>query len=603
MGFNSVFRSLQEVFPQIDVRMLRAVAIEHSKDVDAAVEFILFEVLPSMGNPPEELLTLNDNQEVKYPTTVEAESGDQSFSLMHQEELEEASTCRLSESKSVDCEDPHGTYHTSDSLYVNSSCVDEAEAGSSVSSVHGGNYHDQLRAYTEIEEMNPSTKNQEVNLIVGFHQSPHASSSMTHEDAGVNDHCRDAQCSDIQSLKKVLAYDSVSATCRGNNQSDLCLGANSFKEESLPLTVHIPSPIHEEEPDSMENAGSRNDSTNFVSECEEPGSRGSLQNGSEKLTFDTELVDVENNSQLTTITTRSGQIVSIDLLEDIIRDAKDNKKTLLLAMELVLTMMREVELQEKAAQEAKEEASRGGLDIFAKVEDLRQMLQHAREANDMHAGEVYGEKAILATEARELQSRLLNLSDERDKSLSIIDEMRRDLEARLAAAAAEKAVAEQEKLEKEEAGRLALVEQELIMDKVVEESKKLNQAAEENSKLREFLMNRGHIVDTLQGEIAVICEDVKLLKESIDGRVPFSKSVSSSQTSCILASSSSSFKSLSSDQLLHRSELSESLKTNLEGSESTETDMKKSVGSDRVPSDDEWVLFDNEVLVVPLSNY
>ena len=42
-----------------------------------------------------------------------------------------------------------------------------------------------------------------------------------------------------------------------------------------------------------------------------------------------------------------------------------------------------------------------------------------------HAGEVYGEKAILATEVRELQSRLLSLSDERDKSLATLDEVLR----------------------------------------------------------------------------------------------------------------------------------------------------------------------------------
>lgn len=41
-----------------------------------------------------------------------------------------------------------------------------------------------------------------------------------------------------------------------------------------------------------------------------------------------------------------------------------------------------------------------------------------------HAGEVYGEKAILATELRELQSRLLSLSEERDRSLKIADEVR-----------------------------------------------------------------------------------------------------------------------------------------------------------------------------------
>lgn len=40
-----------------------------------------------------------------------------------------------------------------------------------------------------------------------------------------------------------------------------------------------------------------------------------------------------------------------------------------------------------------------------------------------HGGEVFGEKAVLATEVKELQSRLLSLSDERDKSLAMLDEV------------------------------------------------------------------------------------------------------------------------------------------------------------------------------------
>lgn len=40
-----------------------------------------------------------------------------------------------------------------------------------------------------------------------------------------------------------------------------------------------------------------------------------------------------------------------------------------------------------------------------------------------HAGEIYGEKAILATELKELQSRLTTLSGERDKSLAILEEV------------------------------------------------------------------------------------------------------------------------------------------------------------------------------------
>lgn len=59
------------------------------------------------------------------------------------------------------------------------------------------------------------------------------------------------------------------------------------------------------------------------------------------------------------------------------------QKTLFSAMERVINMMREVELQEKAAEQAKEEACRGGLDILVKVEEMKQMLAHAKEANNM----------------------------------------------------------------------------------------------------------------------------------------------------------------------------------------------------------------------------
>ena len=48
-----------------------------------------------------------------------------------------------------------------------------------------------------------------------------------------------------------------------------------------------------------------------------------------------------------------------------------------------MNLMREVKLQEEAAEQAKEDAARGGLDILVKVEELKQMLLHAKEANDM----------------------------------------------------------------------------------------------------------------------------------------------------------------------------------------------------------------------------
>jgi hypothetical protein len=50
---------------------------------------------------------------------------------------------------------------------------------------------------------------------------------------------------------------------------------------------------------------------------------------------------------------------------------------------------------------------------------------------------------------------------------------------------------------------------------------------------------------------------VRLLKERFDERVPLSKSVSSSQTSCILASSGSSVKSVASNLAAETGETSE----------------------------------------------
>lgn len=49
-----------------------------------------------------------------------------------------------------------------------------------------------------------------------------------------------------------------------------------------------------------------------------------------------------------------------------------------------------------------------------------------------------------------------------------------------------------------------------------------------------------------RGEISVICQDVRLLKQKFDERVPLSQSISSSQTTCRLASSGSSVKSMAS---------------------------------------------------------
>ncbi|XWS46791.1 hypothetical protein CRYUN_Cryun14cG0098500 [Craigia yunnanensis] len=105
--------------------------------------------------------------------------------------------------------------------------------------------------------------------------------------------------------------------------------------------------------------------------------------------------------------------------------------------------------------------------------------------------------------------------------------------------------AEQEKLEKEESARNALAEQEAIMVKVVKESKILQLKQKKMPINASFLWTMVRLLTHYK--ISVICEDVRLLKEKFDERIPLSKSISSSQTSCILASSGSSLKNMASD--------------------------------------------------------
>ncbi|KAF2610095.1 hypothetical protein F2Q70_00009368 [Brassica cretica] len=360
-------------------------------------------------------------------------------------------------------------------------------------------------------------------------------------------------------------------------------------------------------------SGSLSDAELSGSVLVEETSKGSLEveNG------DSELAGAFRSS-----VSRSTQGCKIDHLEQIIEDAKSNKKTLFIVMESIMNLMREVELQEKDAEKVKEDATRGGFDTLKKVEDLKKILAHAKEGNDMDAGEVYGERSVLATEVNELENRLLSLSEERDKSLSVLDEMRGVLEMRLAAALEIKNAAEKEIQEKEGSARKALAEQEAIMDKVVQESKLLQKEAEENSKLREFLMDRGRIVDSLhtcsvsygesylnidglnmsllswfflssRGEIYVICKDIRLLKEKFDNGVPLSQSITSSQTSCKLASSVSSMKSLLLEKPLDLSYEAPEASGNNKSAEASVNEGKEDERKELL--EDGWDIFDKEI--------
>ncbi|CAL5425282.1 unnamed protein product [Camellia sinensis] len=613
MGFNSVYRVLQEVFPQVDTRMLRAVAIEHSKDADAAVEAVVVEVIPYLSKGAAS--ASGSSNEVAVEDAYHPGCTENTLEMDSKNLDEPVET--LNGSPFYDADGDHdqvcGYDGNEDLVSLGKHEDGNVEVGPDVTShltpitMEQKNSADDDRNGVNTESEETILLQELSGLKVGSDQGSHVSSTTSKHVVGcTNGTVSGNQLAGSEDFNCPSAYDLNMVVHEESRQKQSRLDVNQSEVENFVVKV-APSPIQECEPDAPEGSFQL---AVINGDHEKPESSGTFNDASTKDISSGEMVDFEDEPTLNIVVTRSGQVCRIDLLEDIIEDARNNKKILFLEMESIISLMREVELQEKAAEEAKEEAVRGGLDILTRMEDLKKMLQHAKEANDMHAGEVYGEKAILATEVRELQSRLLSLSDERDKSLAVLDEMRQTLEERLDAAEKVRKAAEQEKMEKEDSARNALAEQELIMEKVVQESKVLKQEAEENSKLQEFLMDRGRVVDMLQGEISVICQDVKLLKEKFDDRVPLSKSLSSSQTSCRLASSSSSVKSMAPDQVAEHAESSKSpKKTSSIPSDSSESPKKTSpipsvgdqpsggeerAGDDRKALvDDGWEFFDN----------
>ncbi|KAJ6806393.1 uncharacterized protein M6B38_174280 [Iris pallida] len=673
MAHREVFRFLQEVFPQLDPRILKAVAIEHPKDADAAAEIILSEILPSSSAALEASYTVDDAEETRrLPGVVDMSVGMEKVDISSQRHGAEDENVSVLSGSLVACESDPFPNHPYAALISSPFMADVGKKSNiKADDTHLLSHHQEAEGSSFPSEM-ISVESE----VAAFTDHGNAFAfqcisdliNKTDTDLTSDVHVNDQQVSSKKSMEEVASAEQFSPPSQGY-EKNCCDGANAI-EATVSVTAVSSNAqdsllIHKRSPDLDEFAletdmndideyevplsrrSKRNaDALDFCgSEVSKPASTGTisaidispstvevipnvLDGGSHK-SRSSSLFDVDGQSSMvqqqnssvetvsepvesdivsasdkpTTLDTQSCHFITIDLLEDCITDVKSNKKSLVSALGLTTNMMREVEHLEDKAKQAKEEVSKSGQDILTKAEDIREMQKHAKEANDMRAGEVHGEKSILATEARELQSRLLSLSDERDKHLSIIEEIRQTLEARLAIAEKELEEAEKEKLEKVAEARNILKEQEAILEEIVQESKKVQQEAEENLKLREFLMDRGSVVDILQGEMAVICDDVTLLKEKVDGRVPFNRSLQS--TICSLASSSSSSshsKSMSAETLPRPMEVGESqertcgetpINMQLE-SIANDGHWKLSVGNTNKRSDDDdWELLSN----------
>ncbi|KAF2547556.1 hypothetical protein F2Q70_00019263, partial [Brassica cretica] len=417
MGFTSVYRSLTQIFPQVDARMLRAVAIEHPKDPDEAASVVLSEILPSLPTDSTQSRTKSSPIERDLEDAVSKYNHDALLVASSSETIPLVTTGRVHDTSA-----PSALPNVGPGVVCHKD-VESEEQVQSLGKAPGqelGNYDFFGKCF---DVPNPILPPPQIDLL-------HVT----------EDH-----------LASLFPQDNAEST-------------RDFRQKR---GFHM---TWNQAADSVTSIGSLN-----AAEKGDTESKSSV-------------TSVNGDTEVGGAFSSSTHGCSVDHLEEIIEDAKTNKKTLLAVMDSVTNLMKDVELEEKDAEKSESEAARGGLDTLEKVEEFKNMLKHAKEANDINAGEVYGEKSILATEAKELENRLLNLSEERNKSLAVLDE-----------------------------AYMLLIPHTLFLLRPLQ--------------LREFLMDRGQVVDSLQGEISVICQDVMLLKEKFDNRVSITKSATSSLTS------------------------------------------------------------------------
>lgn len=577
-----VFRSLQELFPQVDHRILKAIAIEHHKDVDSAVVAVHDEVMPSMTDSAGALSADHD----VLPSF--AGSVGNVFANHSTHEVGSSSSA----GHDIRVNEVDGSVHSgqdTSSVEVTSGSqenIDSELHEGRLTSIHGmseqldqhsdpipnGNQHDLIPNLDAVSSnTRPERKLANSDTEVGYGVLSSACFSQLSTGANCGDsisseapQLHDQDSSNIpvgdcfpqkNSLKMFSGYEDInfdddlffSDLLAFSSNDQVSSGILITGKDSFSPVLDVPSPDKEGSSTGTSGVIEQKNTSNSGTDCDKQLSGDILENDDILLSSKTDMLpDLNLNHFASTSSTHSSHSVSIECLEDCIADARSNKNDLLPSLELVTKMIEDVELLEEKAKVAKHESSVAGTGILTKVEELKEMLTHAKEANDMHASEVCGEKAILTTEARELQSRLQRLSDERNKNLVIIEEIRQTLDERLVAAQQEIVEAEKEKIEKEAAAQALLDEQEKMMNSIVEESRRLQKEAEENLKLKEFLVERGQIVDMLQGEIAVICEDVSLLKRVVDERLSLSKLQRSTMSSLSSSLHSSLHKSCSS---------------------------------------------------------
>ncbi|XP_037486989.1 uncharacterized protein LOC119365453 isoform X3 [Triticum dicoccoides] len=198
-----------------------------------------------------------------------------------------------------------------------------------------------------------------------------------------------------------------------------------------------------------------------------------------------------------------------------ISDITKSKELLSCLYESTIMKMKEVELQEEKSRLAKQNADKAHQNFLAMAEHFNHLIENSKESNDKQAQVVCEENCSLVALTQDLQSKLTKLAAQRNEALTAVQEIKFQQDARLATSLEEEATAMEQIIQEDKLALLVRKEKEATMGSIMEESRKLQKEAEENILLREQLLDRGHIIDIMQGEISSILARVSKLKSAL----------------------------------------------------------------------------------------
>uniref|UniRef100_A0ACD5VTS9 Uncharacterized protein n=1 Tax=Avena sativa TaxID=4498 RepID=A0ACD5VTS9_AVESA len=604
MAFKQVFYALREVFPQVDLRILKAVASQYSSDLDAAVGFVFSDVLPAVSEPTETHYTIQDIDYAEHDHADLAKEPNlhsgriSSMDLGAKEDANVLFGTSAENSGTVGECNLFSVYdgpffsnikiekcsQIEDKVVINETRIPRP-AMNSILQEHYGQVGSSRTSATELhcaamkDKVTPETEgigspkhrndNYELSdlfassgsmlplfmesysdcavkhegqmplklynaaskhdiassedkccleleaLLVNFHSKEDSQTSMNLPDASiVHTLFKEKENYDLQVLFENTnnAGKELGVLLTAENPPELNKLAsdgsfhNLFGELcTVDKTTQVPSNFPGKD-ETFTSTCNFNDDKHFVCPIVE---LDAFQPNEEL-----KMPGAHKSEGFLDISTRSCHITD---LNKSISDTTKSKELLTSLYESTIMKMKEVELQEENSRLAKQNAYMANQNFLAMVEHFNQLIENSKESNDKQAQAVREEKCSLEALTQDLQSRLAKLSAQKDEALTAVQEIKCELDARLATSMAEEATAMEHIIRQEKLALLVRREKEATMGSIMEESRKLQKEAEENILLRGLLLDQGRLIDIMQGEMSSIHANVVAMKERTHG--------------------------------------------------------------------------------------